>query len=171
MLYHSFKKRKLHLAKNCSTFYYFSSLLFHKKPFTFHKKPFTFFGEVSPIPSFNVCRRYKFFLWKNVERISFFFLNLNYNDNIKWIWWISFLIKYNFKIIYWRYTNVDLLFNIISRLKYVFISYQIFINTSCKNIVAYTWSFSTYFSELKKFFTHQLIDMMVFIQRQTDCCI
>lgn len=102
---------------------------------------------------------------------SHFFLNLNYNDNIKWIWWISFLIKYNFKIIYWRYTNVDLLFNIISRLKYVFISYQIFINTSCKNIVAYTWSFLTYFSELKKFFTHQLIDMMIFIQRQTDCCI
>lgn len=61
-----------------------------------------------------------------------FFLNLNYNDDIKWIQWISFLIKYNSKI------NTDLLqmlisylITIILRLKYVFISYQTFIDTSC----------------------------------------
>lgn len=105
---------------------------------------------------------------------SHFFLNLNYNDDIKWIQWISFLIKYNSKI------NTDLLqmlisylITIILRLKYVFISYQTFIDISCIKYSRLYLIFFNLFFRTQEIFQIPInrYDLMVFIQRQTDCCI
>lgn len=86
--------------------HYFSPLLFHKKPFTFHKKPF--FGEVSPIQSFNVCRRYKFSLWKKCGT-NLIFLKFKLQRWYKMNTMNQFFNKIQFQNKYWPFTNVDLL--------------------------------------------------------------